>query len=53
MNERKHSSKGDVAHLICMALTAAVFQTLFILAIATFRNTWSEALYFLVLSGGK
>ena len=52
MNERKHSRKGDVAHLICMALTAAVFQTLFILAIATFRNTWSEALYFLVLSGG-
>ena len=52
MKNKPHSRKGAIAHIICLALTAAVFQTLFVLAIGTFRDTWKEALYFLVLTGG-
>ena len=52
MKNKPRSRKGDIAHIICLALTAAVFQTLFVLAIGTFRDTWKEALYFLVLTGG-
>ena len=52
MTKKTLSRRGDIAHIICLALTAAVFQTLFVLAIGTFRATWSETLYFLVLTGG-
>lgn len=52
MKNKPRSRKGAIAHIICLALTAAVFQTLFVLAIGTFRDTWKEALYFLVLTGG-
>ena len=41
-----------ILHFILLALTAALFQTLFVLAIATLREKWSDALYLLVLSGG-
>ena len=52
MKNKPRSRKGAIAHIICLALTAAIFQTLFVLAIGTFRDTWKEALYFLVLTGG-
>ena len=41
-----------ILHFILLALTAALFQALFVLAIATLREKWSDALYLLVLSGG-
>ena len=52
MTKTVRSRKQDVAHIICLALTAALFQALFVLAVATFRDTWSEVLYFLALTGG-
>lgn len=52
MTKTVRSRKQDVAHIICLALTAALFQVLFVLAVATFRDTWSEVLYFLALTGG-
>ena len=44
--------KRSVVHILCLALTAALFQVLFVLAVVTQRNTLNEVLYIFILSGG-
>ena len=44
--------KRSVVHILCLALTAALFQVLFVLAVVTQRNTLNEAVYIFILSGG-
>ncbi len=52
MGRKRHARRGDIAHIICLALTAALFQALFVLAVSTFRGKWTDTLYFLALTGG-
>ena len=50
--QQKRSRKSAAIHVICLILTAALFQTLFVLAVASLRERWSDVLYLLVLTGG-
>lgn len=52
MQVKKRSVKIDVIHVICVSILAALFQTLFVLAIVPFHGTWSDVVYYLVLTGG-
>lgn len=50
MAERAKSSRGrDIAHIICLALIAAVFECFFVLALAYFRGRWEDHWFFLAL----
>ena len=50
MAERAKSSRGrDIAHIICLALIAAVFECFFVLALAYFRGRWEDHWYFFAL----
>lgn len=50
--EHELTKRRAVIHILCLIATAAVFQTMFVLAVATFRSSWSDILYLLVLTGG-
>mgnify|MGYP005761991223 FL=1 len=52
MKERKRSVKKDIAHVICLAILAAITQTLFVLTIVSFHGIWTEGLYYLILTSG-
>ena len=52
MQVKKRSVKIDVIHVICVSILAALFQTLFVLAIVPFHGTWSDVVYYFVLTSG-
>ena len=50
--KKKTSRRGDIAHIICLALMAAVFECFFVLSLAYFRERWETQWYVLALVGG-
>ena len=50
--QQERSHRADAFHIVFLILMAALFQVLFVLAVATFREKWSDPLFFLVLTGG-
>ena len=50
--DQERSKKRIIIHIICLLIMAAVFQTLFVLAVAAVREKWSDVVYLLVLTGG-
>lgn len=49
---KKRSCRNDVAHVLSMALLAALFECFFVLSLAYFRSSWAVHWYFLALIGG-
>ena len=53
MQKKQETTKRHaVIHILCLIVTAAIFQAMFVLAVATFRSSWSDILYLIVLTGG-
>ena len=53
MEKHARSVKKDITHVVCLAILAALYLVLFVLSARAFRGVLSNALYYLILSGGS